>query len=98
MARKKKEEITIENVETIENLEKEINLEVTEETLSKKYRVIAKSGLRVRQEPSLTSMILDILKVGTIVEGSEKNDFVEINCGYLYKKYLEELKEERSGN
>ena len=87
MARKKKETIVIENIETIENLEKE----ETKETQTQ-YKVIAAGGLRVREEPSLTSLIIDILKFGTIVVGtSEENGFVKVDNGYMLKEFLEEV-------
>lgn len=81
MARKKKE--------TIE----EVVLEVTEETLNKKYRVIAPGGLRVRKEPSLTSAIIKVCEFGTIVEGigKEKENFIPISNGYMLKEFLEEV-------
>lgn len=81
MARKKKE--------TIE----EVVLEVTEETLNKKYRVISPGGLRVRQEPSLFSEIIKVCEFGTIVEGigKEKENFIPISNGYMLKEFLEEV-------
>ena len=88
MARKKKEEtIVIENVETIENLEKE----ETKETQTQ-YKVIAAGGLRVRENATLESMVIDVLKFGTIVVGSEiVNDFVKVENGYMLKEFLEEV-------
>lgn len=88
MARKKKEEtIVIENVETIENLEKE----ETKETQTQ-YKVIAAGGLRVREKPSLTSGIVEVLRFGTIVVGSEiVNDFIKVDNGYMLKEFLEEV-------
>ena len=80
MARKKKE--------TIE----EVVLEVTEETLNKKYRVISPGGLRVRQEPNLKSEVIEVLGFGTIVESfGEENDFVKVSNGYMLKEFLEEV-------
>ena len=86
MARKKKE-ITIENIETIENLEKE----ETKETQTQ-YKVIAAGGLRVREEPSLTSGIVEVLRFGTIVVGREEvDDFIKVDIGWMLKEFLEEV-------
>lgn len=62
-----------------------------EESASKKvYKVIAKSGLNVRKEPSKASSIVKVLRYETVVTGEEVNkEWIKINDGYIFKKYTE---------
>lgn len=105
MARKKKVQEVIETNEIKENEVtntndfNETNLttqqnptktNTNEEQKVTKGIVIAKGGLRVREKQSLDSNILDVLPYNTEVDVLEEFDeWVKIEQGYLYKKFVE---------
>ena len=56
------------------------------------YRVIAKSGLRLREKPNTTCKTIAILGYNTTVSGSIYNkDWIKTKSGYLFSKYLEKI-------
>lgn len=57
------------------------------------YKVIAKSGLRVREKATTESKTIRVLGFGTIVSGIDKGDWIKIKDGYIYKKYTIKVKE-----
>lgn len=70
-------------------LSKQICLDyLIEPQQNKKVMIIATLGLRVREEPHLSSRIIKVLPYGTIVQvlGEEK-EFYKIEEGYIYKAY-----------
>ena len=105
MARKKKVQEVIETNENKEvevttpnkidenkdnNEEKVTKTNENEEQKVTKGVVVAKGGLRVREEQSLDSNILDVLPFNTEVDVLEEFDeWVKIEQGYLYKKFVE---------
>lgn len=58
----------------------------------KKVMITARLGLRVREEPNLSSKIIKVLPYKTIVEiQQEQEKFYKIKEGYIYKYYTKEI-------
>ena len=65
---------------------------VPEPVKSYKVRIIAKSGLRVRQKATTDSKTLYVLPFDTIVEVTDYNDeWLKTKDGYIYKKWTEKV-------